>query len=115
MMVTKRKAVLLCLILLVAGLQALRDEQLRYIYLLSQYELQAPDDAHGAAVGAGNACHQHAGGLAVCHLRRPVALCGGRGKADLSGGGGGRRPFGGFRAHAAYLGDNLAFIRVAVL
>ena len=27
-----------------AGLQALRDEQLRYIYLLSQYELQAPDD-----------------------------------------------------------------------
>lgn len=27
-----------------AGLQALRNEQLRYIYLLSQYELQAPDD-----------------------------------------------------------------------
>ena len=26
-----------------AGLQALRNEQLRYIYLLSQYELQAPD------------------------------------------------------------------------
>ena len=26
------------------GLQALRNEQLRYIYLLSQYELQAPDD-----------------------------------------------------------------------
>ena len=27
-----------------AGLQALRNEPLRYIYLLSQYELQAPDD-----------------------------------------------------------------------
>ena len=27
-----------------AGLQALRNEQLRYTYLLSQYELQAPDD-----------------------------------------------------------------------
>lgn len=27
-----------------SGLQALRNEQLRYIYLLSQYELQAPDD-----------------------------------------------------------------------
>lgn len=27
-----------------AGLQVLRNEQLRYIYLLSQYELQAPDD-----------------------------------------------------------------------
>lgn len=27
-----------------AGLQALRNEQLHYIYLLSQYELQAPDD-----------------------------------------------------------------------
>ncbi|MGM9540853.1 HlyD family efflux transporter periplasmic adaptor subunit [Anaerovibrio sp.] len=27
-----------------AGLQALRDEQSRYNYLLSQYELQAPDD-----------------------------------------------------------------------
>ena len=27
-----------------AGLQALRNERLRYIYLLSQYELQAPDD-----------------------------------------------------------------------
>lgn len=27
-----------------AGLQALSNEQLRYIYLLSQYELQAPDD-----------------------------------------------------------------------
>lgn len=27
-----------------SGLQALRNEQLRYTYLLSQYELQAPDD-----------------------------------------------------------------------
>ena len=33
-----------------AGLQALRNEQLRYIYLLSQYELQAPDDGVRAYV-----------------------------------------------------------------